>query len=103
MQLFNGLNMWIIKFYGLKFDSPEAWWVGNWNETYENSKNEQLIKIKNEIAELTDWENKDNDKIEIKWMLTTEFANYLKWNKAVADALNNAVQEIEYDKLDTDN
>ena len=101
MQLFNGLNMWILSSY--KINNEENHGENPSIETYENSKNEQLNKIKNEIKELTDGKNTDNDKIEIQWILTTEFVNYLNSNKDVAIALNDAVKKIDYNNLDDDN
>ena len=106
MQLFNGLNMRILGLYKINneenpSEKPSA-------ETYANSQNAQLNKIKKEISELTDTLddgsfNTSNDKIEIQWELTTEFANYLKSNKDVAIALNDAVKEVDYNNLDEDN
>ncbi len=105
MQLFNGLNMRIL---GLcKINNEENPSEKPSAETYENSQNAQLNKIKKEISELTDTLangslNTSNDKIEIQWTLTTEFVNYLKSNKDVAKSLNDAVQKINADNLDED-
>ena len=93
--MFNWVTMSELKFSKMFFDSPEnASSSTNSQETYENSSNEQLKKIRDEINELKDADT-DNDKIEIQWTLTWEFAEYLKDNREIATALNDAIKNIE--------
>lgn len=92
MWQFNGLNIGFINFYRLNFDNAENLWWG-YQETYENSQNEQLNKIKKEIKELTDLDT-SNDKIEIQWMLNETFKNFLKDNPDIVIALYDNVDKI---------
>ncbi len=58
MQLFNGLNMWIIKFYRLDFETPET---GN-GKPEEVDYSEKLNAINQKINELKNDNNPENDK-----------------------------------------
>jgi len=93
--MFNGLSMWTLWVYKNNFDAGSKSPDNSPTESYENSTNEQLNKIKSEIAELTDGDNTVNDKIEIQWILTTEFANYLNDHKNIAWKLRDAVEWIQ--------
>jgi len=104
--MFNGcvMRMWIFSPYSVKYDitnNPEA----SKGEIDTSTESEQLKKIQNEIAELTDniagSENKDksNDKMEIQWTLNTEFRNYLEKNPQVANDLYKAVKNLNFDNV----
>ena len=102
MQMFNGFTMWILRNYRINLDNgPEA--AGNDPESNEALQGQNLQKIYEEINELNDVGKTDNDKIEIKWILTKEFSNYLEKNPTVATELLNAVNNLNFDNITDEN
>lgn len=102
MQMFNGFTMWILRNYRINLDNgPEA--TGNDPESNEALQGQNLQKIYEEINELNDGDKTDNDKIEIKWILTKEFSNYLEKNPKVATELLNAVNNLNFDNITDEN
>lgn len=90
--MFNGITMKILGLHSVSFDQPIE--SRKAEETYENSENEQLKKIRTEINELNDGENTANDKIEIQWTLNKEFAEFLRNKPEIAKQLWDAVNLI---------
>ena len=78
MQMFNGLNMWMIKIYGLNFEDEvsENWVVDNVGENYQS----KFDDINNNILILSDGTIDDKDvtaRTELNSMLNESFNSWL--------------------------
>ena len=102
MQLFNGLNMWIIKFYGLNFDNTPETRNGN---TEDINYTEKLNTINQKINELkNEDQNTENDaaanaaKETLNKLINTEFLNWFikSLNEDQKNSLKGTLKQLLY-------